>query len=423
MTMRLAELIGEFRVPGAALAYWHGGEIRQEAAGVLNLSTGVEVTPDSLFQIGSVTKIWTTAQIMLLAEQGKLTLDTPVAEVLPGIGHDIRIEHLLCHTSGIDGDFFHDTGRGDDCLARYVAAIAGRPLTHPVGATHSYSNGAFCVAGRVVEVITGKVWDTALREQLVEPLGLTHTWTLPEDVLRFRAATGHLGEANEPTSTWMIPRSNSPAGQICSTAADLVRFGRSFLEGGVLGRESVAAMAEPRVEPPCRIYGSHWGLGWILDTWEGTPVWLHGGNTIGQAAMLWVVPGPGTVVAVLCNGGDSAGLIQAVADRVFPELCGLRPPAPPQPAGEVGEGLEPYEGIYERTGVRLTVRDGGLTYENTGELSDLQPPIRFDLAPAEGGGFVARRPGDRHWTRCAFFTLPDGSPYLYSGVRSTPKVS
>src|SRR5690606_37786667 len=110
MTKRLAELIEEFRVPGASLAYWHGGEIHQEAAGLLNRSTGVEVTPESLYQIGSVTKIWTTAQIMLLAERGELSLDTPVADVLPEIGHGIRIEHLLCHTSGLDGDFFHDTG-------------------------------------------------------------------------------------------------------------------------------------------------------------------------------------------------------------------------------------------------------------------------------------------------------------------------
>src|SRR5690606_3332968 len=389
------------RVPGASLAYWHGGEIHQEAAGLLNRSRGVEVTPESLFQIGSVTKIWTTAQIMLLAERGELSLDTPVADVLPEIGHGIRIEHLLCHTSGLDGDFFHDTGRGDDCLSAYVTALAARPLTHPVGVTHSYSNGAFSVAGRVIEVVTGQVWDAALREQLIEPLGLTHTWTLPEDVLRFRSATGHLGEAGEPTPTWAMPRSNSPAGQICSTAADLVRFGRSFLEARVLDRASVEAMARPRVEPPCHVYGSHWGLGWIVDAWDGAPVWLHGGNTIGQAAMLWVVPDLGTVVALLCNGGDSDGLIQAVARGLFPKLCGLRPPAPPAPGPPAGGGLDSYEGVYERTGVRLTVGNGRLTYENIGELADLQPPLHFDLVPGDGGGFLARRPGDRVWARGA----------------------
>ncbi|MEV0596063.1 serine hydrolase domain-containing protein [Nonomuraea cavernae] len=424
MTIRLAELIKEFRVPGASLAYWHQGETHCEVAGLLNLDTGVAATPDSLFQIGSVTKVWTTAQIMLLVEEGRLTLDTPVAEVLPEIGGGVLVRHLLSHTSGIDGDFFHDTGRGDDCLEKYVTAIAGRPLTHPVGATHSYSNGAFSVAGRVVERLTGKVWDTALREQLIDPLGLTHTWTLPEDVIRFRAATGHLGDAGEPTGVWGITRSNSPAGQICATAGDLVRFGRAFVEPTVLSRASVQAMAEPQVELPGRVYGTHWGLGWILDTWDGTPVRLHGGNTIGQAAMLWVLPDQDVVVALLCNGGETDGLIQAVAEELFPALCGVRPPAPPRPpetpvAVEAGR----HDGVYERTGARITVRDLRLTYESTGEYADLQAPLEFELVPAGDSVFLARRSGDRLWTKAVFHTLADGSPYLYFGVRSTPKIS
>ncbi|NUP03579.1 MAG: beta-lactamase family protein, partial [Nonomuraea sp.] len=332
MTIRLAELIEKFRVPGASVAYWHEGEIHREAGGLLNLGTGVEATPDALFQAGSVTKVWTTAQIMLLIEEGRLDLGTRVADLVPGIDGRVTVEQLLTHTSGIDGDFFHDTGRGDDCLEKYVALLAARPLTHPPGATHSYSNGAFSVAGRLVELITGKVWDTALRDQLIDPLGLTGTWTLPEDVIRFRAATGHLGEANTPTPTWAIMRSNSPAGQICATASDLVRFGRSFVEGGgPLSPASVEAMASPRVELPEPVFGTHWGLGWILDTWDGARVLLHGGNTIGQAAMLWAVPSTGTVVALLANGGDTEGLFHALAGELFPRLCGLTPPAAPRP--------------------------------------------------------------------------------------------
>ncbi|MFC4122129.1 serine hydrolase domain-containing protein [Nonomuraea zeae] len=425
MTIRLAELIEEFQVPGASTAYWHDGEIHRQAGGLLNRDTGVEATPGSLFQIGSVTKVWTTAMIMLLIEQGRLTLGTPVSEVLPEIDPSVTIEHLLTHTSGLDGDFFHDTGRGDDCLEKYVTAIAARPLAHPAGATHSYSNGGFSVAGRVVEVITGKVWDTALRDQLVTPLGLTGTWTLPEDVLRFRAATGHLGDANDPTPTWGIMRSNSPAGQICATAADLVRFGRTFAAGGgPLSEESVRAMAKPRVEVPARVYGTHWGLGWILDTWDGTPVLLHGGNTIGQAAMLWVVPSTGTVIALLANGGDTDGFFHAVAADLFPRLAGLRPPSPPQPPDPPSEhDLAAHEGVYERTGARITVRTAELIYENTSDLADLQPPMSFDLVPTGEHRFLARRPGDRLWTPGAFYSLRDGSPHLYFGVRSTPKTS
>lgn len=203
---RLAGLIAEYEVPGANLAFLHEGEVHEFAAGVLNVDTGVEVTTDSLFQIGSVSKVWTATQIMLLVERGELTLDTPVVQVLPEfrvadpeVTKTVTIRHLLSHTSGIDGDFFLDTGRGDDCIEKYVEACADLAQNHPIGATQSYCNAGFTIAGRVIERLTGKVWDAALREQIIEPLGLTHTHTLPEDVLRFRGAMGHMDGAPAPS--------------------------------------------------------------------------------------------------------------------------------------------------------------------------------------------------------------------------------
>src|SRR5580704_14903547 len=120
---RLHDLAAEEGVPGAALGVWADGqEVAAAAYGVLNAETGVRATADSLFQIGSITKVWTTTMIMQLVGEGRLSLDTTVAEVLPGvrIGHEdaseqIAIRHLLSHTSGIDGDIFTDTGRGDGC--------------------------------------------------------------------------------------------------------------------------------------------------------------------------------------------------------------------------------------------------------------------------------------------------------------------
>src|SRR5450631_3803240 len=110
-TSRLNELATEARVPGAALGIWAGGQEILVATGELNTATRVPVTADSLFQVGSITKIWTATMIMQLAEEGQLSLDTTVAEVLPGarlgpgdIGGQVTVRHLLTHTSGIDGD-------------------------------------------------------------------------------------------------------------------------------------------------------------------------------------------------------------------------------------------------------------------------------------------------------------------------------
>jgi CubicO group peptidase (beta-lactamase class C family) len=166
---------------------------------VLNLATGVEATTDSLFQIASITKVYTATVFMRLVEQGLVGLDTPVVEVLPGfaladpeVAGKVTMRHLLSHTSGIGSDFFRGEWRGDDCVEQYVAACVDLGQDVPLGATASYSNAAFCVVGRVIEVLTGLVWDRAVAAHISEPLGLTHTWTLPEEVLRFRAAMGHL---------------------------------------------------------------------------------------------------------------------------------------------------------------------------------------------------------------------------------------
>ncbi|MFO7252314.1 MAG: serine hydrolase domain-containing protein [Actinomycetes bacterium] len=426
---RLAELIERYRVPGASVAVEHGGETHTFTAGVLNADTRAPVRPDSLFQIGSITKVYTATQLMLLVEEGRLTLDTRVIEVLPEFRvadphttEHVTIRHLLTHTSGLDGDLFLDTGRGDDCVAKYVEACADLAQIHPLGATHSYCNSGFVIAGRVVERLTGKVWDAALREQIIEPLGLTHTWTLPEDVLRFGAAVGHLDGKVAPV--WHLMRSCGPAGLISARPRDVVAFARAHLTPGRLLRDP-EAMREPQVKVPNPQHlGSHWGIGWILDEWDGHRVFGHGGNTIGQSARLWVVDD--TIVCAVANGGHTAAFHQALAEELFGELLGVHPPADPAPPEEPAEvDLDRYAGMYERAGVRMTMTpaDGALEarIEPTGALAGLEPPTRLRLIPVDESVFVGRRDGEPTWRAAVFYELADGSPYVHFGARATPK--
>ncbi|MDA0641240.1 MULTISPECIES: serine hydrolase domain-containing protein [Nonomuraea] len=431
MGHRLAELIAEYEVPGAALAYLHQGELHEFAAGVLNKATGVESTPDSLFQIGSVTKVWTATLLMQDIEQGRLTLDTPVVDVLPEfkvadpeVTKTVTIRHLLSHTSGIDGDLFLDTGRGDDCVEKYVAACADLAQNHPLGVTQSYCNSGFIVAGRVLEKLAGKRWDDVLRERIIDPLGLTHTATLAEDVLRFRAAMGHM-ENGDPAPVWGLMRSAGPAGLICARPADVVAFARAHLEGGLL--ENPAAMWEPQIDiPNPHTLGRQWGIGWILDEWDGRKVVSHGGNTIGQHAMLWMLPGTGTIACVTVNGGHSGAFTHRVVTELFAELDGVTVPArlgPPEQPVQVDSAR--YAGVYERAGSRITIgeREGGLRLrmESTGELAALDEPVELDLRPVDEVTFVGRRDGDPDWLSAVFFELPDGSPYVHLGARATPR--
>jgi len=267
------------------------------------------------------------------------------------------MRHLLTHTSGIGGDFVHDTGRGEDALARYVAACADLAQDHPLGATMSYSNTAYIIAGRVIEVLTGQVWDQALRTLVLDPLGAAHTWTLPEDVLRFSAAMGHTLSPDTgrpvPASVW-IPgfRSDGPCGNIITSADDLLAFASLHLSDPWL-----ATMREPQVVVPSPLV-DHWGLGWNLWTWDGHPVFGHSGDTMGaQSAHLCVVPDRQVALVLLTNISDSTGFQIELFGELLRELCDIGlPPRPSPPAEPVRiEDLGRLVGIYEREGARVDI--------------------------------------------------------------------
>ncbi len=254
------------------------------ASGVLHRGTGVEATTDSVFQMGSIAKLYTATLIMRLAESGELDLDAPVVDVLPEfsvadpeVAGTITTRRLLSHTSGLTCDFTYDSGRGGDCLAKDVEAAKDVALDCPPGTAISYSSVGYNVLGRIVEVVTGQVWDEALKDLLLAPLGVTHTMTLPEEALRFRAAMGHLGEAGQdpdPAPSWdLMPRSAGPYGRVIASAGDVVRLVRMHLNGGVaqdgtrvLSGETVALMQRRVVDSPDKwtVGADGWGLGWTL---------------------------------------------------------------------------------------------------------------------------------------------------------------
>ncbi|HEY3749795.1 MAG TPA: serine hydrolase, partial [Pseudonocardiaceae bacterium] len=300
---RLAVLARRHGVPGAQLGILRVGEsadeLAQAAFGVLNIDTGTPTTVDSIFQVGSITKVWTATVAMQLVDEGKLDLDTPVVDVLPelrladpDVTKQVTLRHLLTHTSGIDGDVFTDTGRGDDALEKYVGVLADAAQNHPLGATWSYCNSGFSLVGRLIEKVTGQTWDVAIRERLFTPLGLTHTVTLPEEALLFGAAVGHIAETGadlRKAPAWGLPRAVGPAGLITSRVRDVLAFARLHLTGGLaadgtrlLHADSAATMAEQHADLPDKhSLGDSWGLGWIRYGWSGHRLIGHDGNTIG----------------------------------------------------------------------------------------------------------------------------------------------
>ncbi|MFC7307124.1 serine hydrolase [Streptomyces monticola] len=453
---RLDELAARHRVPGTVLGIARGDETALAAHGVLNKDTGVTATEDSLFQIGSITKVWTATLVMQLADEGLLDLDAPLADVLPDLrlcdpqtAKQVTMRHLLTHTSGIDGDIFTDTGRGDDCLERYVDQLDRAAQNHPLGATFSYCNSGYVLAGRVIEKLTGMSWDRALRERLCTPLGLAHTVTLPEEALRFRTAMGHAAEGEaepRPVPAWGLPRSAGPAGLITATAADVLAFARLHLTGGstpdgnrVLSEAAARAMTEQQVElPDTHTLGDSWGLGWIRFDWNGHRLIGHDGNTLGQSAFLRLLPGQDLAVTLLTNGGGAHDLYLELFREIFAEVAGVTmpqplepPPVPPLSPLSSEADTSRYLGRYERAGARIEILTGiegprlRLRQTVTGALAELVPtPVQeLDLVPVADDLFVVRQAGSRSWTPVTFYALETGERYVHYGVRATPRVS
>jgi CubicO group peptidase (beta-lactamase class C family) len=395
LTARLAELCAEAGIPGASLALTDGTSTVEAVYGVRSLRTQDPVTPQTLFQIGSITKVYTATLVMALVDQGKVELDAPVQTYLPWfavadaeVAAAVTVRHLLTHTAGFEGDDFTDTGVGDEALRVYVEGLAKADQILPLGERFSYCNSGFSILGLIVEGVTGTTWDQAVQDLIATPLGLT-LGTLAEQVILQPHALGHLPQPDaDGTPTlqvaplWAPPRSVGPAGTICSSAADVLAFGRMHVAGGgdVLSADSVAAMQQEQVRLDDRwTLGDAWGLGWILPV-EG--IVGHDGATFGQYAFYRLHPETGTAIALLTNGPGARAVFEKLAAEVFSPLCGVTLPSAPVPAAEppaLGD-LSRFVGDYVRMAVRIEVResDGDLTLAMvpTGPTAALAGPVQ-----------------------------------------------
>lgn len=445
---RLAVLAEKHGVVGASLAIAHGRELLEAATGVLNTRTAQPATPESVFQIGSITKVWTATLVMQLVDDGLLDLDSPITRYLSDFAvrdaeltQQVTPRHLLAHTSGVAGDFFPDTGRGDDCLERFVALMADLPASHPLGATMSYCNAGYVLLGRLVEVLRGATWDQVLRERLFQPLSLEAAGTLPEEALLWGAATGHImppGAASPLVAPqWGLARNAGPAGLIHAKAREVVAFARMHLADGVapdgsrvLSPESARAMRTPQVSVPDRwTFGGSWGLGWILPEWDGRPLLAHDGSTLGQAAFLRVLPGePDLVVALLTNGGESRDLYQDLYAEIFERLGGVRIPPRLEPVASASS-VDPstYVGRYERESMahEVVLREGNLVLVSlpTGVLATAMGAASMEapLIPYDTDVFLTSMPSVSGHLPAVFYDAADGSRYLHFAGRAAAR--
>ena len=363
------ESLERFGVPGASIGVEHDGVEDAAGFGVTSIEHPLEVDPGTLFQTGSITKTVTGTLALPLVGQGELDLDVPIRRYLPklrladdDVAERVTMRHLLTHTGGWFGDHFADPSRGDDALERILPELAELPQLAPLGQIWSYCNSGFYVAGRVIEVLTGRPYESAARELVLEPLGMRSSFFFPEEVLSHRFAVGHRDEDGQTivARPWALARAASAAGGITSSVRDLLRNARFHFEW-----PPGPQMREPQIETDDP--GRKMALTWFVREVDGLVFAEHDGGTNGQMARLMLAPEAGFALAILTNhspaGNDVLREVTRQALRLYlgidardPELRNLS-----------HEQLAEYGGVYSNpwSAIELRAEGGRLVAETT----------------------------------------------------------
>ena len=296
--------------------------------------------------------------------------DAPLRSYLPGlrpsdeaVAARVTMRHLFNHTGGWLGDYFDDTGDGDDALAMMVARLVDLPQFTPLGAYASYNNAGFYLAGRVIEGVTGQTYEAAIRELILEPLGMAESFFFAADCISRRVAVGHTvtEEGTTVARPWALPRAAHAAGGLASSVRDQLRYARFQLGDGtapdgtrLLRAESLAAMQEGRM-PAGSAFGS-FGITWMMKELDGITTVRHGGTTNGQLSAFVLVPEHNFALTVLTNANRGGQLHGAIVEWALRHYCGIAE-TPLIPRALTAAELAPYAGRYSAalTELALTV--------------------------------------------------------------------
>jgi D-alanyl-D-alanine carboxypeptidase len=291
--------------------------------------------PETKYQIGSTTKPFTAAAIMLLVESGRISLDEKAANYLPNLPAqygEVTIRQLLTQTSGVSRDL--RTGNTDDFTADefWKRLAAASPSFNP-GERWEYSNTGYILLGMIVESVTHKSYGEFLRERIFEPLKMKDTAYLEPPGKSKSRAIGYEWEENafRPSPYFS---GGFGAGGLVSTVSDLAKWDAALDTGNLLKRSSLEQMFAPAkladgktVKFDFRGETTSYGFGWFLTVYRGRKVFTHGGVVSGFSSQIMRFPDDKITIIVSCNGksgtdriGYAENLAKVVADAYVPNL-------------------------------------------------------------------------------------------------------
>ena len=417
---KLSELATELEVTGVAAGVLIDGEEHYAFHGVTSVENPLDVDENTLFQFGSTGKTYTATAMMRLVEQGKVDLDAPVRTYLPDfklrdedVASQVTVLQLFNHTAGWEGDMMDNTGDGDDALAKYVARMERLQQVSPLGSTVSYNNASLSVAGYIIEKISGTTYEQAIRDLLLDPLGLDHTFFFPNEIMTRRFAVGHARHDDGKVTIarpWAMPRGNAPAGGMSANARDQIAWAKFHLGDGkaadgtqILSAELLERMKQPTVEMPGSAIGDAVGISWLLRDIEGVRVVGHGGTTNGQYSEFFMVPERNFALISMTNCGPNGSQLNNLLEKwAFEHYLGITDVEPEQL--ELGdEALAQYVGRFETIAAICDISaEGGrliakvaikpemlaVLREQGEDSPEEQPPLPLALLAGPGDKYV-----------------------------------
>jgi CubicO group peptidase (beta-lactamase class C family) len=385
--------------PGAAVLVAKDGQaVLRKGYGMAHLELGVPIQPEMVFELGSITKQFTAAAVLLLQERGKLSVDDEVTKYLPDYpthGQKITVHHLLTHVSGIPSY----TGlpewlprvREDLTVQQLIDLFKDKPLEFNPGEKWAYNNSAYILLGAVIEKVSGKSYEDFIEQEIFAPLGMKSSrYGHQREVTPGRVAGYDKADDGYKIAEYLSMTQPYAAGSLMSTVDDLAIWAEALSGGKLLKKESLERMTTPAKLASGQSTKYAYGLG--ISEEDGARIIEHGGGIFGFVTDLLHVPDQRLVVAILSNNTsqDPGPLAYRVARKALGKPLEDRQAAALDPAT-----LDDYVGVYrfDEKLIRAVYREGNKLFaqRSGGEKLEILAASRDDFYYTESDSRIRFR--------------------------------
>ncbi|MFB0517509.1 MAG: serine hydrolase [Candidatus Neomarinimicrobiota bacterium] len=391
--------------PGAAvLVAKNGRVVLRKGYGMANLELNVPIEPDMVFRLGSITKQFTAVAILMLAEEGKLSLEDPITTFLPDYptqGHTVTVEHLLTHTSGIKSytemPEWLPLWRNDMTLTELIDLFKDQPFDFAPGERWYYNNSGYILLGAIIEKASGQPYEEFIQERIFDPLGMEHScYGSATRIIKRRAAGYQPTTDGFQNAAYLSMTQPYAAGSLLSNVDDMFRWHQALQSGSLLPLETLNKAFAPYILPDGTSTG--YGYGWTLADYEGRRTIEHGGGINGFTTYVIYAPADDIFVVILTNNEGKDPALTAV--KTMAQALG-QPYREPVAIEIDPEILESYVGVYEISPDRERI----ITRDSTQLFSQVTGGSRQKIMPLSPTEFFFESGG---FSRLEFVTESDG---------------